>query len=84
MSDFTIEDILTPEEAAKFLKMEVKRLLRLAKRGEVPAKRMGREWRFKASELSRWFANWTPDTFDPNRRAGEILAEINGKKKTGI
>ncbi|HWR59403.1 MAG TPA: helix-turn-helix domain-containing protein [Thermodesulfovibrionales bacterium] len=85
MSELTLDDILTPEEAAKFLKMEEKQVLRLAKRGEVPAKKVGRgEWRFKASELSRWFADWTPNTFDPNKRAGKIMAEINGKKKTGI
>ena len=85
MAQSTIDDILTEEEAAGFLKMEVKRVLRLAKRGEIPAKRVGHGvWRFKVSELSKWFADWTPNVFDPNRRAGEILAEINGKKKTRI
>jgi len=84
MSVITLDDILTPEEASIFLKMGVKRILRLAKRGEIPAKRFGREWRFKVSEISKWFEDWQPNTFDPNKKAGEIIGALNGKKKDRI
>lgn len=84
MTDTTLDDILTPEEAASFLKMPVKRILALAKRGEIPAKKIGREWRFKASEIVKLFGGWQRNTFDPNRRAGEILEGINGKKKKRV
>ncbi len=48
MSEAVLDDILVPEQAAEKLQMSVKKLLRLAKRGEIPAKKVGRgEWRFK-------------------------------------
>jgi excisionase family DNA binding protein len=84
MADIALDDILTPEEAAGYLKFTVKQLIRLARRGEIPAKRMGREWRFKASEIKKWFEDWTPNAFDPNRKAGEILEGIHGKKKKRV
>jgi len=83
--DIVLDDILTPVEAASFLKMEVKKLLKLAKCGEIPAKKIARgDWRFKVSEISKWFEDWKPNTFDPNKRAGEIIEEFNGKKKDRI
>lgn len=84
MSDAILDDILEPVEMAKLLKISVKHLVALAKRGEIPAKKVGKAWRFKASEVIKWFSDWQPNTFDPNKRAGEILEALNGKKKTGI
>ena len=85
MQEQVIDDILTPAEAANVLKMGVSKLVRLAKRGEIPAKKVGRgEWRFKGSEISKWFEAWRPNTFDPNKKAGEIIGALNGKKKDRI
>lgn len=85
MPEILLDDILLPEEAAKKLQIDVKKLLRLVKRGEIPAKKVGRgDWRFKESEISKWFADWQPNTFDPNRKAGEIIEALNGKKKDRI
>ena len=82
MHEQLIDDILTPEEAAKFLKIELRQLTRRIKRGEIPAKQVARgKWRLKASEISKWFADWQPNTFDPNKKAGEIIEALNGKKK---
>lgn len=85
MPEIVLSDILTQVEAANFLKMEVNKLLRLAKRGEIPAKKVGRgEWRFKSSEIAKWFEDWQPNTFDPNRKAGEIIEALSGKKKDRV
>jgi excisionase family DNA binding protein len=85
MSEIVLDDILIPEQVAERLKVPVSKVLRLAKRGEIPAKRVGRgEWRFKGSEIIKWFADWQPSTFDPNRKAGEIIGALNGKKKDRI
>jgi excisionase family DNA binding protein len=82
MTDFTLEDILTPEEAATLLKIDIKKLKRLIKRGEIPARKVGRgDYRLKGSAIKKWLEDWTPNTFDPNKRAGEILEGIHGKKK---
>jgi len=45
---------LTLEEAAKYLKMGKSTLYDLARKGNIPAHKMGREWRFDADELDRW------------------------------
>lgn len=85
MSEIVLDDILLPEQAAEKLHINVSKLLRLAKRGEIPAKKVGRgEWRFKGSEISKWFEDWQPNTFDPNKKAGEIIEALNGKKKNRI
>lgn len=84
MSGSLINDILTAQEVAVMFKLPLPRVIALARRGELPAKKLGKEWRFKASEIVKWFADWQPNTFDPNRRAGEILQAINGKTKNRI
>lgn len=45
---------LTLEEAAQYLKMGKSTLYDLARKGGVPAHKMGREWRFDAEELDAW------------------------------
>lgn len=81
MSQIVLDDILTPSEVAEILKTSEKRVKELARRGEIPAKKLGRDWRFKASMLDDWFADWQPNNFDPNKRAREILEGLNGQKK---
>jgi excisionase family DNA binding protein len=53
----TIEPLMSESEAAKFLGgLHPKTVQRMARRGELPAFRIGRYWRFRASELDRWLA----------------------------
>lgn len=53
MTDF--EPLLSDEEAAKYLGgLHPKTVQRMARRGELPAYRIGRYWRYKISELSAW------------------------------
>jgi len=49
------EPLLSDVEAAKFLGgLHPKTVQRMARRGQLPAYRIGRYWRFRASELDRW------------------------------
>jgi excisionase family DNA binding protein len=49
------EPLLSDAEAAKFLGgLHPKTVQRMARRGDLPAYRIGRYWRFRASELSTW------------------------------
>ena len=48
------EPLLDTEEAAKLLRIHPKTLRRNARRGEIPATRVGRLWRFRASLLNEW------------------------------
>ena len=51
----SFEPLLTPEQAAKILGgMHPKTLMRMARRGEVPAIKLGRYWYFRASSLNAW------------------------------
>jgi excisionase family DNA binding protein len=48
------ERVLTPEEAAAFLKVGKQRVLRLARRGDIPNIKLGaRDIRFYVSDLSK-------------------------------
>ncbi|MDP9442092.1 MAG: helix-turn-helix domain-containing protein [Actinomycetota bacterium] len=48
--------VLTAEEAAQLLHVSTKTLLRLARDGELPGRKIGREWRFARQELLRLLA----------------------------
>jgi excisionase family DNA binding protein len=45
------DEVLTADEAADFLKMSKKTLLRHVRQGIVPGARVGRVWRFRRSQL---------------------------------
>jgi len=49
------EPLLSDGEAASFLGgLHPKTVQRMARRGQIPAYRIGRYWRFRASELDEW------------------------------
>ena len=47
----TDDDLITADEAAKLLRLHVKRVQRLARDGKLPAVRYGRKWLFRRHEL---------------------------------
>jgi excisionase family DNA binding protein len=46
--------IMTPKEAAKYLGFHLVTIYRLLKKGEVPATKIGGQWRFKKDVLDSW------------------------------
>ena len=46
-----MEEILTPAEVAKILKIHVKTVYKLARDGTLAGNRIGRSWRFSKSQL---------------------------------
>jgi excisionase family DNA binding protein len=49
------EPLLNDAEAAAFLGgLHAKTVQRMARRGELPSYRVGKYWRYRASELSAW------------------------------
>lgn len=48
------EPLLNDRQAGEMLGLHPKTLQRLARRGEVPAVRIGRYWRYRASVLNQW------------------------------
>ncbi|MGV8041067.1 MAG: helix-turn-helix domain-containing protein [Thermoanaerobaculaceae bacterium] len=45
---------LTMKEAAEYLKMGRSTIYKLLREGNLPAHKVGREWRFDAAELDEW------------------------------
>ena len=48
------EPLLSDEQAGELLGLHPKTVQRLARNGELPAVRIGRYWRFRASALNQW------------------------------
>jgi excisionase family DNA binding protein len=53
----TFERLLSSGQAAALLGIHPKTLVRLARSGEVPAIRIGKHWRFRASLLDAYVAD---------------------------
>ena len=48
------EPLLSDTHAGELLGLHPKTVQRLARAGDIPALRIGRYWRFRASELNEW------------------------------
>ena len=48
--------MLTPEEAAELLQVDVEVVLDLARSGELPGRELGGHWRFSRAGLLQWLA----------------------------
>ncbi len=53
-------EIMTLEEVAAFLKVGEQTVYDLARRGEIPGRKVGREWRFFRHALIHWFMDSEP------------------------
>lgn len=51
---FIFEPLLSDEQAGALLGIHHKTVQRLSRNGQIPAHRIGRFWRYRASELDRW------------------------------
>jgi excisionase family DNA binding protein len=49
-------DVLTPAQLAELLQVDEKTVRRLAGDGELPGRRIGREWRFSRQAVLEWLA----------------------------
>ncbi|HEY78324.1 MAG TPA: response regulator [Dehalococcoidia bacterium] len=49
-----VKELLTTEEMASYLKLRPETVIRKAKRGELPAIKIGRQFRFDKNQTDRW------------------------------
>lgn len=47
-------DIMTLEEVAEYLKLKPQTIYKWAQENEIPALKIGKEWRFRKSILDKW------------------------------
>jgi excisionase family DNA binding protein len=48
--------LMTSEEAAKYLRISKASLYRLAKNGEIPVSKVGRQYRFRKDIVDEWLS----------------------------
>lgn len=70
-----LDDIMTIEEVAKYLKMKPQTIYTWAQKGKIPAAKIGKEWRFKKGLIDAWFNDHIDEKFRP------LLDAIEKKKK---
>lgn len=64
----TNELILTPLEAAAYLRISVATLLRRSRTLEIPGVRVGKFWRYRKSDLDDWLASKVSSFRHPCRK----------------
>ena len=72
-SPAAFEPLLDDKQTGEMLGLHPKTLQRLARQGDIPAIRIGRYWRFRASSLNAWID--LQSTSQP-ARVGEPAKEI--------
>jgi excisionase family DNA binding protein len=70
------DDVMTPAEAAAYLRISIATLLRMARNGEIPGLRVGKLWRFRRSELDRWLRSDVSSFRHPCRERRETNDEF--------
>ena len=51
-----MNETLTPKEASQYLKLHVRTIYHLAKKGLIPALKAGNRWRFRKETLDEWLS----------------------------
>ena len=62
MDDFP--QVLTIEEASKYLRIPLSTLYKLAQDGKIPCQKVGRHWRFRKERID----NWLDDTIAKSKK----------------
>ncbi|HAX94060.1 MAG TPA: AlpA family transcriptional regulator [Bacteroidales bacterium] len=58
-----MDEIMTLEEVAKYLKLKPQTIYTWAQSGRIPAAKLGKEWRFRKSVIDRWFNQHIDERF---------------------
>lgn len=76
-----MKEILTLNEAARYLKLAPVTLYRRARRGEIPAARIGRVWRFHQDQLVDWIRQSTGQKKTPFARThAELFRHLSTRE----
>lgn len=75
------DEVLTPPEAAKYLRISKAALLQLADQGALPGRKIGKEWRFLKEALQDWLRRSPPEGVNGTKSSKEVLLELAGTWK---
>lgn len=71
------KEILTMEEAAELFGVSVKTFIKLLKEEKVPARKIGREWRFSSKALIEWLSSGDSQAYSSSEgEAKEFFDEV--------
>ena len=70
-----MENIMTIEEVAKYLKMKPQTIYTWAQKGDIPAIKLGKEWRFRKDVIDEWLNQKFDDKYQP------IIDKLQGDKE---
>jgi excisionase family DNA binding protein len=59
-----VEEIMTLEEVAAYLKVKPQTIYSWAQEKKIPAAKLGKEWRFKRSIIDEWFNQHFDEKFN--------------------
>ena len=65
------DELMTPEEVAKYLKLKPQTIYNRAQKRKIPGARIGKEWRFRRSMIDKWFDQHIDDKFNDLMDRGE-------------
>ena len=72
-------EIMTIEEAAQLLGVSVKTFNKVLHSQEIPARKIGREWKFSRQALIDWVGRGDSSSFyKPERNLGEDAEDLDG------
>lgn len=58
-----MDDIMTLEEVARYLKLKPQTIYTWAQNRKIPAAKLGKEWRFRKSIIDKWFNDHINEDF---------------------
>lgn len=73
------ESILNVEQAVEFLGISEKTLIKLLREEHLPARKIGREWRFSKSALTEWLAGGDSLNYINRSDLYRVSADESGK-----
>jgi excisionase family DNA binding protein len=77
-----LSEILTPQEVAKYLRVDIQTVYRLAKSGKLPAFKAGKSWRFHRADVER-YVTYKYQTFGPDGARPYLFREAVLNKYKG-
>lgn len=76
------EGFLTTEEVLDYLQVNLRTVYRLIKAGKIPAVRVGRQWRFRKSDIDAWLESQRPrNARAAGATAPRVSAPITGRAR---
>ena len=73
-------EIMTLEEVAAYLRLKPQTIYTWAQEKQIPAAKLGKEWRFKKSIIDAWFENHIDEKFNEAvEKAKNKSADFNQK-----